>query len=135
MLDTNHSLAAAYSGETSSTEDGQHGLAVVVNSIVEAFHLEDFFTEKGLTKYIVRVRARTKFMRGMLSEDGCGEFLIHTRYSELLSLKESLEKEIKIELAKEFSDGPALRRKCDRLTQVFLNFLPNAFIIKQTPRL
>ncbi len=40
-------------------------------------------------------------MRGVLTEDGCGEFLMHTRYSELLILKEQIEREIKTELAKD----------------------------------
>ena len=67
-----------------------------------------------------------------VSEDGCGEFLIHTRYSELPSLKDSLEKEIKIELAKEFSDGPALRRKYTAYTG-FPKFPPKRFYNKTDP--
>ena len=79
-------------------------MAIVVSSSVAWVKFEDFISVKGHTQYVVRVRARTKFMKGILSEDGCSEFIVNTRYSELLTLKDQIEKEIKEELSKDLYD-------------------------------
>ena len=67
-------------------------------------------------------------MKGTPSEDGCSEFIVNTRYSELLILRDQIEKEIKEELAKDmfyktFKSKPSL-------AQDFLNFQARSFTIK-----
>ncbi len=73
---------------------------MVFDCEVKWIKFEHYYHDKSHTKYVMKVRARTKFMRGLKSKEGCQDFMVTTRYSELLVLKHKLEKEIRSDFRK-----------------------------------
>lgn len=76
----------------------------MVNCLVKWIKFQSYRTEKSYVEYELKVRARTKHLKNPEFKDGCSEFTIFTRYSELLKLKEKIEQGIKIEMQRRGND-------------------------------